>query len=138
MDPSPGALTDASLASPAGPGVLVPESEDEKIHPAILKAAADGPTVSIILLSASVIVGVMALSMTLLIYIFVLHSSTLKGTSTTSTASLPYITGLSQALSTLVSRSVPLVISVWSYSVAAEWLILSKEAHSSDRPTPLQ
>ena len=138
MDPSPGVLTDASLAALASPGVLVPKPEGEKIHPAILKAAADGPTLSIILLSATVIVGVMALSTTLLLYIFVIHSSTLNGISTTSTASLPYITGLSQALSTLVSRSVPLVISVWSYFVAAEWLILSKEAHSSDRPTPLQ
>lgn len=111
------------------------------LQQAILHAKKEGPSGAILLVSSAVVLGVVTLSILLLVYIFVInnaHRDRMAVAAITSTANLQYVITISGLLSTVVSRTVPAVVTVYAYHVAAVWLKSSQIPGSRNRPSPLQ
>lgn len=116
-----------------------PLPDDGDLLRAILHAEEHRCTHTIILIATAVVLVIAGLSAFLLLYILANHNlHRLGDQAITTTADLQYIFTISNALCTFISLTVPLVISIHGYSVAAEWLDASLVAGSNNRPSPLQ
>lgn len=100
----------------------------------IKQATGHHPGRTIILYISTVIALTLGLSAALLIYIYALQEARLEGLAIVSTADLQFIVAISQALSTVVVRTVPVLVLVHAFKVAADWL----SATTLECPTPLQ
>ncbi|KAG8873858.1 hypothetical protein FRB97_006379, partial [Tulasnella sp. 331] len=114
-------------------------SDEDDISRAIFHVREHRCTRTIIFIAAVVVLIAAGLSVFLLVYVFVNHHVQWLGDQTiATTANLQDIFTISNALCIFVSLTVPLIISLHGYGVAAEWLEASRVAGSSDRPSPLQ
>lgn len=112
-----------------------------RLQQAMEDAQHEGCATTIILVSLAVVLGVVSLSAMLLIYVFVVHQAYIDSTSKAaiiSTAKLQYIITISGLLSSVISRTVPVVVTVYAYHVAAAWLRTSQLSRGQDRPSPMQ
>ena len=105
---------------------------------AISKAQEKSSIPAIVALSAVVICCVAGLSLTVLLYLFAIHNTSLEGVVLVSSARLQLVTAITQALSTCVTRVIPIIVSIYAYSIAVEWLAISRMPDSPERPTALQ
>lgn len=111
------------------------------LQQAMLQAQHEGGATAILQVSFAVTLSVIFLSVMLLVYVFVIHQAYIDPhtrTAVISTANLQYIITISGLLSTAVSRTVPAVVTVYAYHVAAVWLRSSEVSGSPNRPSPLQ
>ncbi|KAG8887515.1 hypothetical protein FRB98_009478 [Tulasnella sp. 332] len=114
-------------------------SDEDDISRAIFHVREHRCTRTIIFIAAVVVLIAAGLSVFLLVYVFVNHHVQWLGDQTiATTANLQDIFTISNALCIFVPLTVPLIISLHGYGVAAEWLEASRVAGSSDRPSPLQ
>ncbi|KAG8867772.1 hypothetical protein FRB97_002957, partial [Tulasnella sp. 331] len=128
-----------SYSAPDDPKQTQPLPDEDDLSRTILHAKQHRPTRAIIVIAAVVVLVGVGLSTLLLAYIFVNHNvHRLGGQAITTTADLQYIFTISNTLCTFISLTVPLVISLHGYGVAAEWLEASQGVGSDNRPSRLQ
>lgn len=89
-------------------------------------------------LSVAVIALVAGPAIVLVVYILALNRHHRHGLTLQTDANLAYILAASQAISTVVSLAVPVVITVHAYQLASDWLRASRDPESSSRPSPFQ
>ena len=111
---------------------------EDGLHRATSKAQEKSSVPVIVSLSIVVVSCISVLGFAVIFYLFIIRSIWLEGTVLVSTARLQLITAITQALSTCITRVTPIVISIYAYSTAAEWLVLSQQPDSPERPTALQ
>ena len=112
-------------------------SEDD-LDLAMSTAWVKTPVLSIALLSIAVTFCVSGLAIMVFVYLFAIHTTWIEGTILVSTARLQLVTANTQALSTCVARVIPIIVSIYAYSTATEWLTLSQLPDSDERLTALQ
>ncbi|KAG8844795.1 hypothetical protein FRB96_002823 [Tulasnella sp. 330] len=116
-----------------------PLPEDDDLSRTILHARQHRCTRSIVAMATVVVLITAGLSTLLVAYIFLNRNvHRLSGQAIVTTADLQYIFTISNALCTFVFLTVPLVISIYGYGVAAEWLEASRVPGSDNRPSRLQ
>ena len=111
---------------------------EDSLDQAMSTARAKSPVLSIALLSIAVTFCVSSLGIMVFVYLFAIHTTWIEGAILVSTARLQLVTAITQALSTCIARVIPIIVSIYAYSTAAEWLTLSELADSDERPTALQ
>ncbi|PPQ66040.1 hypothetical protein CVT26_010796 [Gymnopilus dilepis] len=89
------------------------------------------------LLSTLIIVALIALDAVFLSYICVMHQCKMVRLSLVSTAPLGHVLGISQVTSHVAPISVPIVMGLFSYLLAAKWLS-SSQTEGQNRPSPMQ
>lgn len=97
-----------------------------------------GCVAKIFALSAAVIAVVITPAVFLAIYIFGLHQHHRHGLTLQTDAALSYVLATSQAISTVMSLAVPVVLTIHAYQLASDWLRASQDSGSCSRPSPLQ
>lgn len=119
--------------------VITPEGE-QTVSGAIVQAMRYRRHIRFIAIVASLVIASIAGLVTgLLVYTFAAHTTMRDGSSAViSSADLQYVITLSQMVSTLVIRTVPVVITLHAYHVASDWLRQSRVPGSRERPSPLQ
>jgi hypothetical protein len=125
------AIDNSSLWSPWCP-------VEDGLHRATSKAQEKSSVPAIASLSIAVVSFISVLGFAIIFYLLIIRSIWLEGTVLVSTARLQLITAITQALSTCVTRMIPIIVSIYAYSTAAEWLTLSQQPESPERPTALQ
>ncbi|KAG8932300.1 hypothetical protein FRC00_000074, partial [Tulasnella sp. 408] len=121
---------DASPTSPISSSSLPPS---EARH----NAGSHGSALSIILFTLAIFVAVLGPATVLLALIFVLNTFERDGLGLRTSADLQNLLTISQLVTTVVSKSVPIVIAVHAYQLAAQWL-KSSDRRTGGRPSPLQ
>ena len=111
---------------------------EDGLNRATTKAQEKSSVPAIASLSIAVVSCISILGFIVLFYLFIICSVWLDGSVLVSTARLQLITAMTQALSTCVTRVIPVIVSIYAYSTAAEWLSLSQRPDSPERPTALQ
>ena len=111
---------------------------EDGLDRAMSTARAKSPVLSIALLSIAVTFCVSSLGIVVFVYLFAIHTTWIEGAILVSTARLQLVTAITQALSTCIARVIPIIVSIYAYSTAAEWLTLSELADGDERPTALQ
>ncbi|KAG8907625.1 hypothetical protein FRC01_007615 [Tulasnella sp. 417] len=96
------------------------------------EAENQGSALFIVLFSLAVVTAVLGPAL-----IFVFNSFERDGLGVTTSADLQNLLTISQLVTTVVSKSVPVVITVHAYQLAARWLKYSNR-RADDRPSPLQ
>lgn len=89
------------------------------------------------LLSTLIIVALIGLNAFFLSYICIMHQCKMLHLSIVSTAPLGHVLGISQVTSHVAPLSVPIVMGLFSYLLAAKWLSSSLE-DGLNRPSPMQ
>lgn len=120
---------------------FVDEGDSPRLQEAKWNAKHDLCKTTIFVTASTVVVGVILLSILLLVYIFGIHNAyrdTTAVAAVISTGNIQYIITISGLLATFVSRTVPAVVVIYGYHVAANWLRNSQLSASQDRPSPLQ
>ena len=90
----------------------------------------------VLFLTSLVVLSTIFLAAGLAIYLWAVHTTYREGWDLISTADLQFVVTISQVMSTLLPKMVPIVMSIYTYRVAAIWLAQSDD--SLERPTPLQ
>lgn len=120
-------------------GLETAEAKEGPDVTSIVQDARGKPCLSVISgLSVAVITLVTGPAIFLVIYIFAVNDYHLHGLTIQTSASLAYILATSQAISTVISLAVPVVITVHAYHLASDWLRASRDPTSDSRPSPLQ
>lgn len=135
-----------SLLSPPPPTRTLPvtpskeDSNDSLLaaEQAKQQAQSKRPTLKILIVSIIVFILTAGPAILLLVYIFVIHDATRSGLSVQTTADLQNLLTISQVLTTVVSRTVPVVVSLYGYALAAQWIKVSRQVGAEEeRPSPL-
>ncbi|KAG8932298.1 hypothetical protein FRC00_000072 [Tulasnella sp. 408] len=101
------------------------------------EAENQGTALSIILFSLAIFTAILGPALILLALIFAFNTFERDGLEVRTSADLQNLLTISQLVTTVVSKSVPIVIAVHAYQLAAQWL-KSSERRASGRPSPLQ
>ncbi|KAG8932299.1 hypothetical protein FRC00_000073 [Tulasnella sp. 408] len=101
------------------------------------EAENQGSAVFIILFSLAVFIAVLSPTAILLALIFAFNTFERDGLEVRTSADLQNLLTLSQLATTVISKSVPAVMGVHAYQLAAQWL-KSSNRRSSGCPSPLQ
>lgn len=96
------------------------------------------PFCRILALVFTVVAGAGVCTILLLIYIFAMHNWRRQGAAFKTTVDLNYFATISQAVTTVILRTVPLVVSLHAYQLAAEWLEASRQGCHDVGPSPSQ
>lgn len=110
---------------------------DTTPHQAQEEARTKRPWLKILLFSLPIVIIITGLAVLLLAYIFIIHKWLRVGSTIQTSADLQNLLTISQVLSTFVSRSVPVVMSIHAYQLAARWLKTSSSG-DQNRPSPSQ
>lgn len=128
-------ITTSNGSSPA----LVKEIRRSPDTLSPMATAARNHSLTKVLLFASALVAcTTGVSSTLLVYMFRSHGWQVDRSAVLTTATLPFVLTASQMLSTILSRSVPIVLTLYAYRLGADWLTASGGPDTTGRPTPLQ
>ncbi|KAG9011455.1 hypothetical protein FRB94_008286 [Tulasnella sp. JGI-2019a] len=126
---------------PLGPARLASSYDKLDVSPETERARAEAETKSalgtIVLYSAPVFVVTAGSALVLLAYIFLINQWRKDGLAITTTADLQNLLTISEVLTTVVSKTVPIVLGVLAYQLASDWLKASVQG-TNDRPSPLQ
>ncbi|KAG8983497.1 hypothetical protein FRB90_005999, partial [Tulasnella sp. 427] len=125
-----------STAKETSPGL---DASSPSLTPteARFQAEKEGTTLSIVLFSLAVFTAVIGATVLLLVLIFVLNTFEREGLSIKTSADLQNLLTISQIVTTVVSKSVAIVIFIHAYQLAGEW-IKASDRRNGERPSPLQ
>ncbi|KAG9044580.1 hypothetical protein FS837_007898 [Tulasnella sp. UAMH 9824] len=141
--PSPGRPEHPSSGHMNNPSAkdatTTPTSSSPSLSPMEARHEAEnqGSALPFVLFSLAVFTTVIGPAIILLALIFVLNTFERNGLEVRTSADLQNLLTISQLVTTAVSKSVPIVIAIHAYQLAAQWL-KSSERQSSGRPSPLQ
>lgn len=116
-----------------------PSTSSPSLSPSEARREAEdqGSALSIILFSLAVFTAVVGPAVILLALIFGFNTFERDGLAINTSADLQNLLTISQLVTTVVSKSVSIVIGVHAYQLAAQWLKFS-DRRSGGRPSPLQ
>ncbi|KAG8948018.1 hypothetical protein FRC04_010060 [Tulasnella sp. 424] len=116
-----------------------PSTSSPSLSPSEARREAEdqGSALSIILFSLAVFTAVVGPAVILLALIFGFNTFERDGLAVNTSADLQNLLTLSQIVTTVVSKSVSIIVGVHAYQLAAKWLKFS-DRRSEGRPTPLQ
>ena len=113
------------------------DSFDTRTPPAA-SASSKSVLTPILLYSIPTIVLSATVPVVLLLYLFGIHQWERDGTAFKSSADLQNVLTISQVETNIISYTLPLLVLVIAYRVAAEWLQACNTGDARNRPSPMQ